>query len=748
MSIPQTDPLRWRLKVEEGRQTWEYFENPKDPGLLAWPITDADRYWQGLGLENPPSCAAAKTPMESARNCLRFYKRLQTEDGHWAGEYGGPMFLIPGLCIAMHITGAPWPAGQKEELIRYLCNRAHPDDGGWGVHIEGVSTAFGTALNYVSLRILGLGPDHPVCVKARAYLHKIGGAVGVPAWGKFWLSVLNVYEWEGNNPVPPELWLLPYFIPFHPGRMWVHTRQVYLPMSYLYGVRFKAKIDPLISALRNELYVTDYDKIYWPAQRNNVAAVDLYAPHTKILNFLNSILSMYELLPNSWLRKPALAAALQQVRNEDENTKFLDIGPVNKTMNMIIVWLVDGPDSESFKSHCFRNLDFMWKGPEGMMMNGTNGSQLWDTAFSVQALMESGLAAEEEFKDTLLKAHDFLDVTQIQTNPKVDYKTCYRQVSKGAWPFSTRDQSYTVSDCTAEGLKATCMLQYAKNLPYKVARPIPERRLMDAVDVLLTMQNSDGGFASYEDIRGPAFLEWLNPAEVFGNIMIEYNYPECTTSVVLGLTTFRKHIPNYRSDEIEKTIKRAVNYILKAQRPDGSWFGSWAICFTYAGLFALESLASVGMYYHNSETVRKACDFLLSKQREDGGWGEAYKSCEIGEYVEHKETQVVNTAWAVLALLAAKCPHKKRLQRGVAMIMSRQQSTGEWLQEGIEGVFNKVGIGIRFQRFSWLLPTQPQNCMISYPNYKFIFTIWALGRYVNAFGDETIDVKAVVGRTK
>ena len=56
------------------------------------------------------------------------------------------------------------------------------------------------------MRILGVKPDHPVAVKARACLHKFGGALGAPSWGKFWLSVLNVYDWEGNHPVPAELW--------------------------------------------------------------------------------------------------------------------------------------------------------------------------------------------------------------------------------------------------------------------------------------------------------------------------------------------------------------------------------------------------------------------------------------------------------------------------------------------------------------------------------------------------------------
>ena len=93
--------------------------------------------------------------------------------------------------------------------------------------------------------------------------------------------------------------------------------------------------------------------------------------------------------------------------------------------------------------------------------------------------------------------------------------------------------------------------------------------MCDSVDLLLTLQNPNGGFASYELIRGPRWLEWLNPAEVFGrfflpfnclsdfknacsgDIMIEYCYPECTTSVITSLSIFRKHFPDYRAHDIE-----------------------------------------------------------------------------------------------------------------------------------------------------------------------------------------------------
>ena len=94
-----------------------------------------------------------------------------------------------------------------------------------------------------------------------------------------------------------------------------------------------------------------------------------------------------------------------------------------------------------------------------------------------------------------------------------------------------------------------------------------------------------------------------------------------------------RFIPVFFDPHIEVTLTpsrrvltKAVSYLHKAQMPNGAWFGSWGICFTYATQFALESLSLVGETYENSKSVRRACDFLVSKQRADGGWGESYKA--------------------------------------------------------------------------------------------------------------------------
>ena len=116
------------------------------------------------------------------------------------------MFLLPGLVVAWYVTETPIPEPFATEIKRYLFARQNAEDGGWGLHIEGESSVFGTAMNYVVMRILGASEEDPRLIKARGKLHQLGGAINGPHWAKFWLSVLGVMSWDAVNPVPPELW--------------------------------------------------------------------------------------------------------------------------------------------------------------------------------------------------------------------------------------------------------------------------------------------------------------------------------------------------------------------------------------------------------------------------------------------------------------------------------------------------------------------------------------------------------------
>lgn len=74
----------------------------------------------------------AQDALSAARNGFEFYKNLQSDDGHWSGEYSGPHFLTPGLVIGSYVTGMDFALQEKLEMIRYLMNTAN-DDGGWGM---------------------------------------------------------------------------------------------------------------------------------------------------------------------------------------------------------------------------------------------------------------------------------------------------------------------------------------------------------------------------------------------------------------------------------------------------------------------------------------------------------------------------------------------------------------------------------------------------------------------------------------
>ena len=130
-----------------------------------------------------------------------------------------------------------------------------------------------------------------------------------------------------------------------------------------------------------------------------------------------------------------------------------------------------------------------------------------------------------------------------------------------------------------------------------------------------------------------------------------------------------KSLPRFPSHtlrtKIENVVRRAVEYLCRAQRKDGSWYGTWGTCFTYATMFATEALKSAGETCENSPTMRKAVEFLLSKQRDDGGWGESYRSSESGVYAQHENARVVQTAWACIALMNAEYKNREVVERGI-----------------------------------------------------------------------------------
>ena len=158
-------------------------------------------------------------------------------------------------------------------------------------------------------------------------------------------------------------------------------------------------------------------------------------------------------------------------------------------------------------------------------------------------------------------------------------------------------------------------------------------------------------------------------------------------------------------------------WLLRAQEPDGSWFGRWGANYVYGTGAVVPALIAAGVR-PGRPAITRALGWLVAHQRDDGGWGEDLRSYRDAAWAGRGESTASQTSWALLALLAAGCGaggtdvRDQAVERGIRWLCEHQRADGTW----DERQFTGTGF--------------PGDFYINYHLYRLVFPLTALGRYV------------------
>lgn len=612
--------------------------------------------------------------------------------------------LVCQWVICMHLLGRPIPPARARRIYRYLGRQAN-EDGGFLMHPDGASGMFHTTLALAALALLGFDDDDPLVDGGRRWLQRRGGAYAVPTWGRVWLAMLGCYPWSHVQPTLSSLWSLHTRAPFHPRRLYCHMRMIYLGLSLVQDEVFGDPGDPRRRRLSRWLFPAGDAPDRFTPFLGTIASSDLYEQAPRgLARALRTARAVERRLPRR-IRARVRSNALEHLHYEIAQTDGVCLSPVNGMLFCLALRAHAQP--EDALARTLAGVEYwVWEDDhDGMRIAGAR-SDIWDTSFTLQLLAEVTPTALPTQATT--RARAWLRRAQLRHDPPEAHRY-HRAPSRGGWGFADARHPWPVSDCTAEALEA--LLVTSDHVD-----PFAPADVAAAVRFILSRQNPDGGFGSYEASRGGDWLHPLNPSEMYGNCMVEMSYPECTASCIRGLALARQHLhhPDHASleEETARAIRAGVARLRALQDANGGWAGVWGVHFTYGTFFAVRGLLAAGVH-PTDPAVRAACEYLCQRQREDGAWREHHEGLRYGREVSLPARDLghpTQTAWALLTLMAAApVRFDRQIRAGLGWLRTHQHPDGSWPAPAATGVFFKTAV-------------------LDYALYNVVFPTWALAR--------------------
>ena len=616
---------------------------------------------------------------------------LQHAEGWWQGELETNVTMDAEDLLLREFLGL-----HDDETIaaaaRWIRSQQR-DDGTWANFYGGPADLSTTVEAYLALRLAGDQPDAEHMKRACDWIRAEGGVEATRVFTRIWLALSGLWSWDDLPVIPPELIYLPSWFPFNIYDWGCWARQTIVALAVVQSFRPSRPIGLSIDELK-----TGGPHGRAPGPRRSFDARPLPGPGPSADPWALAFSALDKALHSYRPVQPVRRAALRRcaewiIARQERDGCWGGIQPpwVYSLMALnLLGYELDHP----VMARGLAGLDrftITEDGPGGPVRRlEACQSPVWDTVLTMIGLADAGLAADEP---ALTRAARWVLGEEIR-GPG-DWQVRRPAVAPGGWAFEFDNDNYPDTDDTAEVVLALRRVA----LPGNDAKPAIERGL----DWLAGMQSRDGGWGAFDADNTRALVNKL-PFCDFGAV-IDPPSADVTAHIVEAFAAegMARH----------PAVVRGVIWLLKAQEPDGSWFGRWGANHIYGTGAAVPALIAAGVR-RSKPAIRRAVAWLEEHQNPDGGWGEDLRSYDDPSLAGQGASTASQTAWALLALIAAGEHGAAAAERGVRWLAGTQRADGSWDEP------QYTGTGF------------PGDFYINYHLYRLAFPLSALGRYVTA----------------
>jgi squalene-hopene/tetraprenyl-beta-curcumene cyclase len=613
----------------------------------------------------------ATDALDAARDRLL---ALQAPEGWWKAELETNVTMDAEDLMLRHFLGRLDP-GVASATARWIRHNQRPD-GTWATFFGGPPDLSTTVEAYAALRLAGDAAAAPHMEAAAGWVRAHGGIAGTRVFTRIWLAMVGQWNWESLPVLPPEIMLLGRRVPLNIYDFACWARQTVVALSVVMAFRPRR---PLPFGL---------DELHAPspsAPRHSLRT------RAGLFEGLDRILHRYERLP-AWfwprrlLRRVALGKAERWILQRQEADGLWGGIQPPVVYSIIALHLLGYRADHPVLQAAFNGLEqFTIHDDKGRRLEACQ-SPVWDTALAVVALADAGLPADDP---ALAAARDWLVDEEIQV--RGDWSVRRPDVGPSGWAFEFENDTYPDIDDTAEVVLAL----------RRAASSGPADAACDrAVRWTLGLQCREGGWGAFDADNDSKLVAAL-PFCDFGEVT-DPPSADVTAHVV-------EMLAEERTDAA--ALSRAVDWLWAQQEADGSWFGRWGVNYVYGTGAAVPALMAAGASAADPRILR-AVGWLEGHQNEDGGWGEDLRSYVDREWAGRGESTASQTAWALLALLAAGRRETRAVTSGVAWLARSQTDDGTWDEPWFTGT-----------GFPW-------DFSINYHLYRLVWPVMALGRYL------------------